>query len=62
MEILTTETIRLTDEENECLQKARDLLIAMNRCSIAEGEVETLTETAIYAIDDVYSFVEDGDG
>lgn len=62
MEILMTEIIRLTGEENECLQKARDLLVAMNRRSIAEGDVETVTETAISAIDEVYSFVLNGVG
>lgn len=60
MEVITTEIICLTDEENECLQKARDLLSTININSMAEGDIENATFIAIEALDEVCSFVVNG--
>ena len=57
MDIITTEIIRLTREENECLQKARTILTAIHRRCTEDGEIESLAMSAIESIDELYNFI-----
>lgn len=57
MEIFTTEAIRLTADEHNCLQDARGILSAMHRKCAEDGEIESLALSAIESIDELYNFV-----
>lgn len=57
MDIITTEVIRLSKEEHNCLQEARGILSAMHRKCAEDGEIESLALSAIESIDELYNFV-----
>lgn len=57
MDIITTEVIRLNKEEHNALQEARGILSAIHRRCAEDGEIESLTLSAIESIDELYEFV-----
>ena len=57
MEIFTTEAIRFTADEHNCLQEARGILSTMHRKCAEDGEIESLALSAIESIDELYNFV-----